>query len=117
MKFSSVARKIIILMITLMVVSAPYAAEAITCGQVTVDLAPCVGFLRGGGAPLTACCSGVKSLNSAAKTTPDRKTACSCIKTLANSIPGIKPRMVSSLPGKCVVNVGFPISVDMDCSK
>ncbi|KAL5731309.1 lipid-transfer protein [Ranunculus cassubicifolius] len=117
MEFSSVAGKITILVITLMVVSAPYASEAITCGQATVSVVPCIGYLRSGGAPPPACCSGVKSLNSAAKTTPDRRTVCSCIKTLTKSIPGINGGMVSSLPGKCGVNLGFPISLNMDCSK
>ncbi|KAL5731310.1 lipid-transfer protein [Ranunculus cassubicifolius] len=117
MEFSSVAGKITNLAMTLMVVSAPYATEAITCGQVAANVAPCIGYFRSGGAPPPACCSGVRSLNSAAKTTPDCQTACSSIKTITKSIPGINGGMFSSLPRKCAVNIGYPISLNMDCSK
>ncbi|MDG6100426.1 hypothetical protein EXU34_23615, partial [Alteromonas sp. ZYF713] len=76
--------------VTCMVLAAPYV-EAITCGQVTSKLAPCVGYLQKGGVVPPSCCSGVKALNSAAKTTPDRQATCNCIKSASSSISGINP--------------------------
>ncbi|KAF7027446.1 hypothetical protein CFC21_039488, partial [Triticum aestivum] len=40
---------------------------AISCGQVTSALSPCISYARGNGAnPPAACCSGVRSLAGAA---------------------------------------------------
>ncbi|MGD7201736.1 non-specific lipid-transfer protein [Ralstonia pseudosolanacearum] len=96
-----------------MVVAAPHAEAAISCGQVYSSVSSCYGYLRGG--PLApACCSGVKSLNSKARTTPDRQAVCACLKNLAK---GVNLSLAAGLPGKCGVNVGYPISPSVDCSK
>ncbi|KAF7145301.1 hypothetical protein RHSIM_Rhsim04G0122300 [Rhododendron simsii] len=85
-----------------MVVAAPHAEAAITCGQVVSSLSPCIAYLKSsGGAVPAPCCNGVKSLNNAAKTTPDRQTACKCIKSAAGGISGINYGLASSLPAKC----------------
>lgn len=63
------------------------------------------------------CCSGIKSLNAAAKTTPDRQAACNCIKGASKGIPGINYGLASSLPGKCSVSIPYKISPSTDCSK
>ncbi|KAK8556550.1 hypothetical protein V6N13_064572 [Hibiscus sabdariffa] len=55
---------------------APLAQGAITCGQVSSALVPCLPYLKSGGTVPPACCNGIKSLNSAAQTTPDRQAAC-----------------------------------------
>nr|WP_171476391.1 non-specific lipid-transfer protein [Acinetobacter baumannii] len=96
--------------------SASYT-EAITCGQVVGSLAPCLGYLKSGGAVPGACCNGVKSLNSAAKTSADRKTACSCLKNAYSSNRGLNPANVAGLPGKCGVSIPYKISPNTDCSK
>ncbi|KAG5552826.1 hypothetical protein RHGRI_010810 [Rhododendron griersonianum] len=73
-----------------MVVAAPHVEAAISCGQVVSSLSPCISYLRSsGGAVPAPCCNGVKSLNNVAKTTPDRQTACKCIKSAAAGISGI----------------------------
>ncbi|KAM0006269.1 Non-specific lipid-transfer protein [Helianthus debilis subsp. tardiflorus] len=69
------------------------------------------------GAVPPACCSGVKSLNSAAKTTPDRQTACGCLKSAYSSNSGINAGNAASLPGKCGVSIPYKISPGTDCSK
>ncbi|KAL0914928.1 hypothetical protein M5K25_015320 [Dendrobium thyrsiflorum] len=92
-------------------------AAAITCGQVVSAVSPCLSYLRTGGSPPPACCSGVKGLNSAARTTPDRQAACNCLKQIAGSVPGLNLGLARGLPGKCGVNVGYPISTSTDCSK
>ncbi|MGD7340702.1 non-specific lipid-transfer protein [Ralstonia pseudosolanacearum] len=101
-----------------MVVAAPYAEATITCGQVATSLGPCLGYLRGGAGPSppAGCCNGVRSLNSKARTTPDRQAGCNCLKSLART-SGINANYASGLPGKCGVSIGYPISLSVDCSK
>nr|GEU83972.1 non-specific lipid-transfer protein-like [Tanacetum cinerariifolium] len=108
--------KIACVMVACMVVFAPHA-NAISCGQVTSGLAPCLGYLRNGGSLPASCCNGVKGLSKAATTTADKKTACGCIKSLSGSIKGIKPALASGLPGKCGVSIPYKISPSTDCSK
>ncbi|XP_059296719.1 non-specific lipid-transfer protein 2-like [Lycium ferocissimum] len=107
--------KIACVMVLCMVVVAPYA-EALTCGQVQSGLAPCLPYLQGRG-PLGGCCGGVKGLLGAAKTPADRKTACTCLKSAANSIKGIDAGKAAGLPGACGVNIPYKISPSTDCSK
>uniref|UniRef100_A0A251UI74 Non-specific lipid-transfer protein n=1 Tax=Helianthus annuus TaxID=4232 RepID=A0A251UI74_HELAN len=63
-----------------------------------------------------ACCGGVKGLNNAAKLTPDRQTACGCLKSVYASNSGINLGFASDLPGKCGVNIPYKISPSTDCS-
>ncbi|XP_010253094.1 PREDICTED: non-specific lipid-transfer protein 1-like [Nelumbo nucifera] len=115
---SSGVVKVACLVVAVMVIAAPHQeVAAITCGQVVSSIAPCLNYLQKGGAVPPACCSGVKSLNSAAKTTPDRQTACNCLKSAAVSNPSIQAGLASSLPAKCGVNVPYKISPSTDCSK
>ena len=115
---SSGAVKLACVMVICMVVAAPAAVEAtITCGQVASAVGPCASYLQKGGAVPAGCCSGIKSLNSAAKTTGDRQAACKCLKTFSGSIPGINFGLASGLPGKCGVSVPYKISPSTDCSK
>ncbi|RWR92222.1 Tryp_alpha_amyl domain-containing protein [Cinnamomum micranthum f. kanehirae] len=100
-----------------LLVCAPYAEGTITCGQVVNSLTPCISYLRSGGALPPACCTGVKNLNNAAKSTPDRQTACGCLKQASASISGIQPALAQGLPGKCGVNIPYSISPSTDCSK
>lgn len=91
-------------------------AEALSCPGVLNTVAPCVAFLRGGGAgPIpAACCAGVRSLNMQARTTPDRQTACRCLKAVINSIPN--PNVVSGIAPKCGVNLSFKVTPTIDCA-
>lgn len=111
------AMMILCVVLTCMVVATPYTEAAISCGQVTANLAGCLNYLRNGGAVPPACCNGVRSLNSAAKSTPDRKTACNCLKNASKSVSGIKAANAAGLPGKCGVNIPYQISPNTDCSK
>nr|AAR22488.1 allergen Mal d 3 [Malus domestica]APG29331.1 lipid transfer protein [Malus domestica] len=91
-------------------------AHAITCGQVTSSLAPCIGYVRSGGAVPPACCNGIRTINGLARTTADRQTACNCLKNLAGSISGVNPNNAAGLPGKCGVNVPYKISTSTNCA-
>ncbi|KAI8014648.1 Non-specific lipid-transfer protein Lac s 1 [Camellia lanceoleosa] len=109
--------KLACVVLVCMVVIAPHAEAAISCGTVATSLAPCVSYLRTGGQVSTPCYNGVKSLYSATKTTVDRRTACTCMKTAAASVTGINLSLASSLPSKCGVNIPYKISPSTDCSK
>jgi Protease inhibitor/seed storage/LTP family len=103
--------------IAILLLTSPHVATALTCGDVASSVAPCLSYARSGqGSPPAACCSGVKSLNSRAATTADRQTACNCLKNLAKSM-SYNAGTVAAIPGKCHVNVPFPISTSTDCSK
>ncbi|CAL9075102.1 non-specific lipid-transfer protein 1-like [Musa acuminata AAA Group] len=108
---------LLVLALALLLVTAPHVTQAITCGQVTSDLSPCIAYATGKGSLTPSCCNGVKSLNSAAKTSPDRKTACACIKSLVSRVSGVNTGVVSGIPGKCGVSIPYTISPSTDCSK
>ncbi|XP_060202631.1 non-specific lipid-transfer protein 1-like [Lycium barbarum] len=108
------AGKIACFIVLCIVVVAPHA-EALTCGQVTSSLAPCIPYLRNAG-PMGGCCGGVKNLANAARTTPDRQTACNCLKSAAGAISGINYSKAAGLPGVCGVNIPYKISPSTDCS-
>lgn len=116
-KMASMLIKLACVVLVCMVVFAPHAEAAITCGRVVSTLIPCLNYLRQGGAPAPACCNGVRSLNAAARTTADRKTACGCLKNSYNSNPGINSANAASLPSKCGVNIPYKISPNTDCSR
>lgn len=107
--------KIVCFVLLCMVVVTPHA-EAMSCGQVSSGLAPCIPYLTGRG-PLGGCCGGVKSLLAAAQTPADRRTACSCIKSAANAVKGLDTAKAAGLPYTCGVNIPYDISPSVDCSK
>ncbi|XP_022982607.1 non-specific lipid-transfer protein 1-like [Cucurbita maxima] len=91
---------------------------AISCGTVASSVAPCIPYLRNPSTGLpAACCSGIRSLNSQASTSADRRTACNCLKSAANSVSGINYNAASSLPSKCGVSIPYKISPSTDCNK
>ncbi|CAM0152227.1 unnamed protein product [Urochloa decumbens] len=101
----------------LLVMSSP-ASAAITCGQVASSLAPCIPYATGNANSMpSGCCTGVRSLNSAARTSSDRQAACRCLKSLAGTIKKLNMGTVAGIPGKCGVSVPFPISMSTDCNK
>ncbi|KAL5991289.1 hypothetical protein ACLOJK_012196 [Asimina triloba] len=109
-------RKLASLMV-LCVVAAPYSEAAMTCGTVGSAITPCFGYLTKKGPLVTKCCSGVVSLNNAAKSTQDRQTACSCLQKAAKGMDGLDLGRAAGLPAKCGVSIPYKISPDTDCSK
>jgi hypothetical protein len=114
---SSMGLKLTYAMLIAKVVSAPLAEAAISCGQVSSSLAQCIGYLQKGGALPAACCSGLKALNSASKTTPDRQGVCNCLKSLAGKISGLNYGLAAGLPSKCGVSIPYKISPATDCKR
>ncbi|XP_047330111.1 non-specific lipid-transfer protein 1-like [Impatiens glandulifera] len=86
------------LVVMCMVLSAPHAQAAVTCGSVASALSPCIGYVTKGGVVPPACCNGIKNLYKAATTTPDRKTVCTCLKGFAGST---SYPLAAGIPGKC----------------
>uniref|UniRef100_A0A803R8U7 Non-specific lipid-transfer protein n=1 Tax=Cannabis sativa TaxID=3483 RepID=A0A803R8U7_CANSA len=114
---SSSVVKVLCLVVLAMVVASPVVHATITCGQVTSSLAPCLSYLKVGGAVPDGCCNGIKSLSGAAKTPADRQAACKCLKSAASSIKGVNFNLASGLPGKCGVSIPYKISPSTDCSR
>ncbi|TVU27274.1 hypothetical protein EJB05_29874 [Eragrostis curvula] len=99
-------------------VASETASAAISCGQVTSAITPCLTYAMGrASSPSTQCCAGVRSLNSQASSTADRRAACSCLKNMAGAARGVSMGNAASIPGKCGVSVSMPISTTVDCSK
>lgn len=116
---SSVVVKVVCAVVILMgmiMKDAPIAEAGITCGQVSQSVAPCIGYLKNGGKVPPPCCNGVRSLNSAATTTPDRQAACRCLVQASKSISGINPNLAAGLPGACGVNIPYKISTSTNCN-
>ncbi|CAN6348793.1 unnamed protein product [Urochloa humidicola] len=104
----------------LAVVSLQTASAAVSCSEVTSAVAPCLGYAMGSAAsPSAACCSGVRSLSSRASSAADRQAACSCLKSMTGRLGrgGATMGNAANIPTKCGVNVGVPISPNVDCSK
>ncbi|KAK9734252.1 hypothetical protein RND81_04G126300 [Saponaria officinalis] len=117
MASSSAMKLVSAVMLCIVVITAPYAAEALTCGQVSGNLGSCMSYLKGGPGPSGPCCGGIKRLNGLAQTPQDRQTACGCLKQAAGAITGLNYNLAAGLPGKCGVSIPYPISPKTDCSK
>ncbi|KAM0941168.1 putative plant non-specific lipid-transfer protein/Par allergen [Dioscorea sansibarensis] len=95
----------------------PLSSALITCTNVQHSLQPCIGYVKGIGILTATCCAGVRQLNSAATTTTDRRSVCSCLKKYYSMIHGFKPNLIPGIPGMCQVKLPYPISANMDCSR
>ncbi|KAK9124722.1 hypothetical protein Sjap_014324 [Stephania japonica] len=113
----SVVLKLTSAVVATVVLLAPAAEAAVTCGQVVSALTPCLNYLRNGGNVPQPCCSGVQSLFRAATNTADRQAACKCIKQAAAGVSGINPANAAALPVKCSISLPYPISPNVDCDK
>ncbi|KAK7390223.1 hypothetical protein VNO78_25522 [Psophocarpus tetragonolobus] len=102
--------------VCMIVVCAPMAHAAITCGQVVNLLRPCINYIKSGGPVPGPCCNGVRTLKSASKTTSDRQAACNCLKAAASTISGYNNGYAASLPTKCGVNIPYTISPNTNCA-
>lgn len=94
-----------------------FTAHAATdCQTVATNMAQCRTYLKNGGAVPAACCNGVRSLKTSASTTTKKRAFCECMKTQARS-NGVNAQYAASLPDKCKVQIGYPISYNTDCTK
>lgn len=110
--------KLMCLFIIALVVATKPANGAVTCGTMASSLAPCLPFLTDGatGVVPSGCCAGIKSLNSAAQSTPDRKMVCQCLKTAAKAMPNVNIGKAASIPPKCGVKLPYKLDPSTDCN-
>ncbi|XP_020595395.1 non-specific lipid-transfer protein 1-like [Phalaenopsis equestris] len=114
---SAIVRGLVMALLAMTFIAIGTVESAIPCNEVASKLINCVGYAQHGGPLPAACCGGVKQLKAEAITVDDRRTVCSCIKLLAQNIGGLNQNFLASIPGKCGVNIGYPISLSVDCSK
>ncbi|KAG0528443.1 LOW QUALITY PROTEIN: hypothetical protein BDA96_05G012200, partial [Sorghum bicolor] len=101
----------------LLLAAATSSEATVTCGLVSSAIGPCIPYARGSASsPSPACCSGVRSLKSAAHTTADRRAACNCLKAAAARVSGLIAGNAASIPTKCGVSIPYTISPSVDCS-
>ncbi|KAI4356121.1 hypothetical protein L6164_000168 [Bauhinia variegata] len=105
-----------VLLICMAVMAAPITLAAISCGQVSSALAPCIKYLTSTAPLAPPCCAGVKSVAAAAQTPADKQAACNCMKSAAGQISNLNPDKAASLPGKCGVNIPYKISTSTNCA-
>ncbi|KAJ0450574.1 putative plant non-specific lipid-transfer protein/Par allergen [Helianthus annuus] len=77
-----------------------HPSEAISCGDLTGMISPCLGYLRSGGSPTKGCCDGARRVQGATRSQADRQFACKCAKAAAPRLK-VQPDLAGSLPGKC----------------
>jgi hypothetical protein len=97
----------------------PGASAALSCSTVYTTLMPCLGYVQSGGAVPRACCGGIKKLVSTARSTPDRRAACTCLKNAAaaaGAAGGTYISRAAGLPGRCKVQVPFKIGPNVNCN-
>ncbi|KAH7421511.1 hypothetical protein KP509_13G061000 [Ceratopteris richardii] len=114
MAFYSNARNVLCLMLAAALMIE--LGDAISCTQVTIELAPCAGYLQGGGAS-SACCANVQQLYM--QTLNDREAkveACNCIKGVLNSFPSVTDAQIGGLASACGVQLSFTPSRNIDCN-
>ncbi|KAK1423319.1 hypothetical protein QVD17_18617 [Tagetes erecta] len=113
MKGTSMALVVLAMMVMALVMVQP--SEAITCGDLTSMLSPCMNYLRSGGSPTKACCDGARKLQGATQSQADRRTACNCAKSAAAQLK-VRQDAANSLPGKCGISTSIPINPNVNCN-
>ncbi|KAI4324534.1 hypothetical protein MLD38_030017 [Melastoma candidum] len=114
---SNVVVKVVSALVLLAFIASGSAVAEIPCNLVVQDLMPCVPYVLSGRQLTTACCGGVRSLYTAAKSTKDRQDVCGCLKNAIQSIPltSNAARLAAGLPAQCKVNLPYKISPSTDC--
>lgn len=66
---------------------------------------------------LGTCCNGIRGLYNAAQTTPDRQSACNCLKSLTNGYTSAEIAKAARLPAQCSVHLPYRIDPSTDCAR
>ncbi|CAN8284870.1 unnamed protein product [Cochlearia groenlandica] len=107
-----------LVILSCMIVSGPITSTAqISCGTVTNNVIPCLGYITQGGYLPPQCCNGVRNLNRLASTSNARQQACRCLQGAARSLgPNLNPGRAAGLPRACGVNIPYVISTSTNCA-
>ncbi|XP_066316540.1 non-specific lipid-transfer protein 2-like [Miscanthus floridulus] len=108
----------IVVVAAVLLAAATTSEAAVTCGQVNSAIGPCLAYARSSGSsPSAACCSGVRTLNYAARSPTDMRAACNCLKSTAERVSDLNVGNAASIPSKCGVSIPYTISSSIDCSR
>ena len=113
---SSASMKLSYAILIAMLMAAPHAEAAISCGVVSSKLIGCIGYLMGGRGPSRGCCGGIRSLQRLARTPGARRLACRCLTTASRGIRGLNFRKAATLPRRCGVRIPYAISPHTNCN-
>ncbi|CAL5192455.1 unnamed protein product [Lathyrus oleraceus] len=114
---SSMFLKVTFLAMTCLILGTPLANAALSCSQIQLTIAPCIGYVRSPTPSVPApCCNGVRSVNNQAKTVPDRQGVCRCLKSTFLSLSGLNLPALAALPAKCGVNLPYKVNPSIDCN-
>ncbi|QCE01608.1 hypothetical protein DEO72_LG7g2907 [Vigna unguiculata] len=111
---TSVFGLVIVLLLT---VAAMKPVNGFSCVRAKLSLLSCLPFLTTNQeSPSSACCNGVRNVRASAPTKPELREACKCLKATVNETLNLNKDKAVQLPKLCNVDVGFPISKDIDCN-
>jgi len=114
---SSIFVNVTFLAMICLVLGTPLANAALSCGQIQLTVAPCIGYLRTPGPSIPApCCNGIRSVYNQAKTTADRQGVCRCLKSTTLSLPGLNLPALAGAPAKCGLNLPNKVTPSIDCN-
>ncbi|XP_058757486.1 non-specific lipid-transfer protein A-like [Vicia villosa] len=110
----------VILVLCMVMTTTLHASEIddVSCSEAVSSLLPCLPFLEGSlpATPSADCCTGATNLFNKANTTPIKRSVCQCLKDASTKF-AVKPDRAAQFPQLCHINVPFPISASVDCSK
>ncbi|KAJ8898870.1 hypothetical protein K2173_008179 [Erythroxylum novogranatense] len=113
-----VSMAVVVMVVCTVIGGLPQTRAAVSCEQVITNLRPCVTYIINGGAVPGNCCNGIKGLNNAARTTPDRRAVCSCLKSTISGLPynNFNVQNAASLPTKCGINLPYRLDPNINCN-
>ncbi|XP_044508719.1 non-specific lipid-transfer protein C, cotyledon-specific isoform-like [Mangifera indica] len=87
----------------------------VKCSSLVYKAAGCVDYVTGKAKdPGITCCIGLQQLAQSVKSVDDKKDICRCLKKGAGPVP-INDWLLSQLPSRCHIDVGFPVSSKTNC--
>lgn len=106
-----------VVLVTMMMIGGLRSVAAISCGQVTAGLAPCMKYVRGGGGTVPPlCCAGFHAVVAVATREGELQAACQCMKLLLVTLPGVNWTNVNNVPVRCGVPIPWTFSPSLNCS-
>ncbi|XP_022637414.1 non-specific lipid-transfer protein A-like [Vigna radiata var. radiata] len=102
----------------LLTVAAMKPVNGFNCSVAKLSLIECFPFLeRNQDIPSTSCCNVVSNVRASAPTKPELREACQCFTEGIVDFPKLDKDRAIQLPKLCNVDIGFPLTKDIDCNK
>ncbi|XP_047178517.1 non-specific lipid-transfer protein A-like [Vigna umbellata] len=101
----------------ILTVAAMKPVNGFSCVEAKLSLLACLPFLTSSqDSPSTACCNAVSNVRASAPTKPELREACLCLTAAVGEVPNLDKDRAVQLPKLCNVDVGFPLTKDIDCN-